>query len=723
MVQANLRQRLTRSGARRSGDDYQDLVAAECMLRVLRHPSRYRWVKLEAREAGKLDDVLILRRDGVVEAVQVKFSTDALRPGDPWTWDKLLGHSEGRDSLIQDWHQSVKSLDDRYGATEPRLVSNRSAGEEIVLTASGYVDTDHTESSILAEIQSQLGEEADDFLERFLFDIDREDLQDLNERLLLNFQELGLPEEKWLSLKDSIRSWIRGRGIPASGAILIEDIRSACGWRQLSQLPQNLEVPEDYTLPNPEFHDSFLDRITQGGGSIIVLTAGPGVGKSTYLSHLVEELGKMEQPVIRHHYSLQLGRDRSERLDANRVSESLMADISTKSPSSLGELGYRNPQPDALGIWLSEVGQRLAAIGSRLTVVIDGLDHVWREKQSRDELSKLFEQLIPVPQGIVLVVGTQPVSDQQLPRALLIESPREQWTELPRLDKQAMSDWLEHHTDLMPSNWGQDAVGWQRSRLASSLHVRTGGHALLNRYIVERIASAGEPLTADAVEAIPESPSDTVGQYYRALWVGLPRHSKDVLFLFAVAKFSWPEGSIYECLQFAGYDQASSAAGLASVQHLLGRDALGLSPFHSSILLYSKEQPEFSDREAALRRATITWLESQGPEYLRRSHLWLLQREAGDPSQLLWGTNRRWAVEAIAAGHPPAEVGIVLQEAAWEAINQADYRTYVDRGIMADALGVSAYLDDTLPWLFGAQLSLGTDEYLESPSDRQNRGT
>ena len=265
----------------------------------------------------------------------------------------------------------------------------------------------------------------------------------------------------------------------------------------------------------------------------------------------------------------------------------------------------------------------------------------------------------------------------------------------------------------MPSNWGQETVRLQLSQIALSLHERTGGHPLLNRYIVERIAGTNEPLTAHAVDSIPEAASDTVGKYYRALWVGLPRSSKDVLFLFAIADFPWPEGSIYDCLQLAGYDQESSATGFASVLHLLGSDALGWSPFHSSILLYSREQPEFSTRESTLRRATINWLESQAPEYLRRSHLWLLQRKAGDPSHLLLGTDRRWAVEAIAAGHPPTEVSIVLQEASWEAIEQADYRTYVDRGVLADALGINAYLDDTLPWLFGAQLSLGTDEYLE----------
>ena len=94
--EGGMRQRRTRTGARRSGDDYQDLVAAKALLRILKHPSRYLWVKFEDREAGTLDDVLVLRTDDVVEASQVKFSTDALRPGDPLTWEKLLRQPEGK---------------------------------------------------------------------------------------------------------------------------------------------------------------------------------------------------------------------------------------------------------------------------------------------------------------------------------------------------------------------------------------------------------------------------------------------------------------------------------------------------------------------------------------------------------------------------------------------------------------------------------------------------
>lgn len=55
--------RFTRSGIRRSGDDYQDLCALELLVEMLEHPKRYQWIKVEADEAGVLDDVLALRED------------------------------------------------------------------------------------------------------------------------------------------------------------------------------------------------------------------------------------------------------------------------------------------------------------------------------------------------------------------------------------------------------------------------------------------------------------------------------------------------------------------------------------------------------------------------------------------------------------------------------------------------------------------------------------
>ena len=713
----------TRTATRRSGDDYQDLVAAKTMLNFLKNPSLYQWIKLEAREAGKLDDIVALRVDGTVEATQVKFSTDVLRSSDPLTWKNLLhrGNQEKSPPLIEQWWNSVVALDKEYGRTEPRLFSNRKAGDDLFLTATGRIDVYKTSTDVLEKIKALFGADADDFIERFRFEVNEQGLSDLEERLQREFQSLGLPDANWLGFINAIRSWIRCETLPPSGEIRITNLRLACGWTQLSPLNQDLEVPADYVLADKDSHSVLLQRVLDGNEHVIVLTAGPGIGKSTYLSYLVDSLRRSDCPVVRHHYSLGPGRDRLERSETHRVAESLMADLQTELRAYLPSLDTQNPNPAKdLRRWLIEIGQRLSADGKHLVVVVDGLDHVWRATDSRNELTKLFDHFLPTPPGVVLVVGTQPVQDKQLPASLIHHAPRKKWIELPPFDKSAVREWVDHHHNLMPSTWFSGNQEWHLVRLAESLHLRTGGHPLLIRYIVERIAGAGKHLTSYEVEAIPEPPASSVEEYYRSLWTNLPIEAKEVMLLFAIAKFSWPFSGLYETLQMAGFDQASGAAGVEAVRHLLRKNRLGWQPFHNSVLIFALEQLEFESRRDALRQVVVTWLEKMAPAYLRRSHLWLLQREMGDPNPLMAGTDRQWVVKAIAAGDSLTGIENMLQAAAYESIRARDFPNYVDRGILADVVehAVSSQYD-ALRWIFEAQLSLeGGQELAERQSTR-----
>ena len=185
------------------------------------------------------------------------------------------------------------------------------------------------------------------------------------------------------------------------------------------------------------------------------------------------------------------------------------------------------------------------------------------------------------------------------------------------------------------------------------------------------------------------------------------------MFLFAIARFRWPLSGLHETLRIAGYDQANGAAGVEAVQHLSWNNRMGWQPFHNSVLLFALEQPEFESRRDALRQATITWLEEKAPAYLRRSHLWLLQREAGDPNPLMEGTDRQWVVEAIADGNSLTEIGTMLQAAAYESIKAQDFPKYVDRGILADVVEHTVPIQyDALRWIFEAQLSMEGGEEL-----------
>lgn len=440
--------RFTRTGIRRSGDDYQDLCALELLIEMLEHPKRFRWAKVEADEAGVLDDVLALREDGTYVARQVKYAGHPDEDSDPWTWDRFLQarelHGKASASLLLRWFRSWRKISGLGRIADASLESNRRAGDGIreILHPDGTVPFDHIPEGTSSEIVRQFGDESEAraFFSEFKFRVDRADLDVLDGGLSRRFYTLGGTDEGWLSLKDQLRLWVRERHQPSSdGSITLADVRAAAKWYRLATLPQDLAVPEDYILPSKAFHDDFLLAVLRRRYGCLVLAAPPALGKSTYLSYLVSALQRAGVPVVRHHYLLRVGDRTRGRLDYRRVAESLMGDLSAAYPDALGDLGTKNPDPDQLGDWIEKAGAHFMAQGTVLVVVIDGLDHVWRERRSRDELNRLFEHLIPVPNGVVLVVGTQPVDDALLPRRLLSECPRERWIRLEALDRDAVA--------------------------------------------------------------------------------------------------------------------------------------------------------------------------------------------------------------------------------------------------------------------------------------------
>ena len=104
----------TRSGVRRSGDDYRDLVAPELLLDMLEHPERFAWAEVEADDWGALDDVVVQRMDGCYLGRQVKFSAHPEEEDDPWTWDSLPKQEAGKRgplrSLLQKWAKGYSEL-------------------------------------------------------------------------------------------------------------------------------------------------------------------------------------------------------------------------------------------------------------------------------------------------------------------------------------------------------------------------------------------------------------------------------------------------------------------------------------------------------------------------------------------------------------------------------------------------------------------------------------
>ena len=593
------RGRFTRSGIRRSGDDYQDLCALELLVEMLEHPKRYQWAKVEADDVGVLDDIVALREDQSYVARQVKYAGHPEEDSDAWTWDKLLVEPDrngknGR-SLLFRWFRSWQQLRARGTVVEASLDSNRRAGEGLreIIGPNGVVPFDSIPQEIRTEILRQFADEgsARAFFSEFKFRVDKPELGVLNDGLSQRFFALGGTREGWLSLKDQLRLWVRERyEPPPDGSITVAAVRTAADWYRLTSLPEDFEVPEDYILPSKSFHDDFFRSVVQRIRSCQVLTAPPALGKSTYLSYLVGQLQEAQIPVVRHHYSLGVGDRSYGRIDHNSIAESLMNNLLMLYPEAIGSLGSKNPNPEDLGAWLAAAGAHFFVQGKPLVAVIDGLDHVWRERDSREELIRLFEHLLPAPDGVVIVVGTQSVDEDQLPPSLLRECPRDQWIQLESFDRNAVAAWLEKHEkelDLPP-----DAVARRNvlNELATAFYAKTNGHPLYLRFILRSLLDKGQGVSTPAIADLPGAPSKDIMAYYSALWGAIREQGRGILHLLACTNFPWPSSGVAEALDPGGTDVITVNSAFRQIRHLLTNTPLGLRPFHPSLFVFVRSQ-------------------------------------------------------------------------------------------------------------------------------------
>lgn len=718
--------RYTRTGVRRSGDDYQDIVALDLIIEMLEHPTRYQWIRVEADEVGFLDDVVALRADGSFVVKQVKFSAHPEQDDDAWSWERLLEQKEDKKkkklpSLLEKWVTSLEKLSEQQPVYEASLISNRRVNTQIrsVLSPDGIVNFVQVDNSIRESIIQQIGDEtkARNFFSNFHFYSDRSSLEIFEESLRIRFYRLGGDDKGWLNLKDELRSWVRNRNQPSpDGAITLPVVRNAALWYQLQSLPQNFEIPQDYVLPSVDFHNSLTQNILSLQQGCVVVSASPGVGKSTYLSYLFEYLSAEEIPVIRHHYFLSLSDRTVGRLDHTRIAESLMSDIQRNFPDTLGEREKKNPHFRELGEWINACGQYFLAQEKNFVIIIDGLDHVWRDQQSVEELDKLFEYLLPTPQGVVIVIGTQPVDNAQLPSRLSGAAPREQWYKLPFLDLNAVENWIQKHAHELDLPEVENSYNYFAETLAKAFFNRSQGHPLHLRYTLKALQEQNLPVTVENIESLPGCPHQDITIYYEELWNRLPSEAHTILRLFAVCNFPWPPKEIVQCCSPQALNLVQINDALRQTKHLLVQDSLGLRPFHSSLLVFIAGQYDYEMYSPIMKQLALNWLRTKAPEYWKWAYEWLLEAELDNEQLLIDGPSRQWLIEALVKGYPYEQVEEILDRSAWLSLQQRNLTRYVEVALLRDYFSYATTLNrlDILDSLLYPQLFVEDDSFLRS---------
>lgn len=716
--------RITRVGAQRLGHDYQDLVALDVLVDWLGHSDRYQWIKVEADEAGYLDDVIALRSDNRLIVKQVKFSNHPDAYNDSLTWNDLLQKASERSaSLLEKWSRSLKELLRSWEIEEASLVTNRRPSAELeqaLRSNEQIIDFDAIEpNEVKNDIINQLGTElhAREFFQLFRFRLNQPNLSEREDALRRRFiNELKGTESGWQSLRERLRSWVAFKDRPRTdGFIYLEDIRAAALWNILDELPQEFQLPDDYIVPSKDFHREVLDKVLEQDTKCLVITANPGVGKSSYCSYLYQQLRNDKHFVIRHHYYLSTSdRYGSPRLEFERAASSLLHDLIREHKDSLGAQADTNPSPGELRKYLEISGLHYSKRSEKLIVIVDGLDHVWRERDSIEELRRLLDQLLPVPGGITVLMALQPVDDSLLPTSLLRNAPRKQWLSLNTLNAEDVDKWFEHHIHQLPHFNGEVPDHLFRE-ISDAFFQQSIGHPLYLQYALRALSLDSEPITTERILNLPGCPHEDINQYYGELWRRLNESSRAILHLFATCPFFWPEHGILDCLRRQGVSQPESVMALKQVEHLLKREPLGWQPFHSSLLVFVRNLPEHQQYDAQQTQVVLGWLDSSAPEYLKWGHRWLLQAKIGDTSNLTSRTTREWAVDAFAKRRSRQAIADILTMSLQYAVKEGKLARAFEVGLLYDHSFFHNNYDfdrEVYEILLFPQLVLKDDDYL-----------
>lgn len=656
-----------RSGALRGGFEYQDLVAVEILIRFLRNRDFYEWVQVEAEDKAyqAIDDVVACRKDGQLELTQVKFTPDPLNSDNSLSWEWLTRKKPRGTSFLQKWAKTVLGRKRDGTLARAMLKTDRVPDPEFEKCLDEHrVDYRQLTSETKAIVDGQLGseEKATAFFETFEFLHSRKRYDDY-EQSLQSELEHDTDKHGWAYFRQEVRHWAMRKNAPGpDGKIRHFHLMEVFAPDRPVALRQDFAVPPGYKVPENAFHQEFIDEAANTDG-ITVLWGPPGRGKSTYLSHCVSELAALEDIVcIRHHYFLRLDERGDGRFSYFAIERSLIR--------QMDDAGLPGTSPrDGLAKALEAAASELRQSARRLVVVIDGLDHVWRDTRDLAQLELLFEALLPLPEGVRLLVGTQKVEDEHLPTKLLKALPKDRWTELPTMSVTAVREWLASRAAggrvRVPAHRVK-TEGEVIDELGSALHSISAGLPLHLVYSLEALLKSGEPLTADAVLQLPACPSGEIEDYYESLWVGLSAGAKRALHLLAGLKFSPPSFGLGRCLT----SDVVWWKVLEEVGHMLDCREASVVPFHGSLFAFLRRRPDHRQAFLSLAAKVLRWLEEDAPAYWRHAWLWVMRADLGDTSDLVQGPSRDWAIEWFASGYPVDQLVYMLnqaEEAALEA--------------------------------------------------------
>lgn len=718
-------ERVKASATPYAGYRYQTLFGVHLLVDWLEAPASYVRMRFECDDKSigpqGLDDIVAERSDGSFDYYQVKYTPPEAASGCVLTWDWLLNPSSGGEkpkSFIQKWAKALKAISaDCLGTAS--LVTNRTPDREVEDCLRGpHLDFDLAPSTVQERLKVQLGGDAAAraFLQSLQIRHSQHAFLRLEAKISDRLGTLGFQAGGIARLLGKASDWANFKeDPPPDGWIKLEVIRGELSLALPSPISQDFVVPEGYEPPNRVFHNELVETIRSSSGGLVTLVGPPGRGKSTYISFLCEQLAKAKIAVARHHYFLSVHDHSGDRLTPTHVARSLLSQVRLVADGKLqGDINV--DKVEDLADVLRRCGMVYEAERQPFVVVIDGLDHVWRDNRGDVRpLDELFRQLLPLPENVFLLVGSQPVADDRMPARLIAACPREHWRELPPMSGDAVHGYVMRQVQAGRWKSRSRLEEAEFARCSAVLHERTHGHPLHVIYSVEALLNKTSSPTEYEVRELPDCPGDDIRMYYRTLWQRLSYAQRDVLHLMSTFSFRWPE-SAFEDISL-GHDPGLLT--LDGVRHLLFDSGLGLQPFHESLIVFIKEEGEHCSRVEKLRPRVEEWLRTLAPARLRNTWHWLIVAEMGDTEPLRQGLSRNWLLDRLTEGYPVDALVRLLTRAEEIAFAELAFgEAYRHRALKMRLLeGPQYQVDDAsrlqrASWVVSSDTTLSQDSFV-----------
>ena len=666
-----------KTGLLRAGFQYQDLVAIEILLDFYRDHSLYLWVELESEDHSfrSIEDIVACRPDGLYELIQVKFTADPDASANSLSWDWLTANSyvgspsqqvSKRTSLLQKWaHTTLFHIANGTLASAALKTDRIPNSEFSACLEDRKINYKLLSPEMKERIVEHIGspEKVQAFFEVFEFIHSQPRLDDFEERLQSRLSA-DTDEGGWALFRQQVQQWSTRKGQPPpDGKINYIHLRQAFSGKRSKPLPQDFFVPESYSVPDVQFDKAFASEALNSDG-ITVLWGPPGRGKSTYLSHIASHVDPKDAVCIRHHYFLSLNDPSEGRFNFHSITHSLK-----------NQLQRGIPEFDASKLSIAEAIREASKLiekeQRRLIVIIDGLDHVWRDHRDHEDMEMLFEALLPQAANVRIIIGTQKISKAHLPQRLLNALPQKDWTELPLMSRESVYNWLSSQDEDGRLNLFEDEKQNRAQSVravSDALHTVSGGLPLHLIYSFEALARSGKQITVDDVMSLPDCPTGDIRDYYRSMWERIGEKARSILHVLAGLEFGLPSFGLSQCFG----NGRESLEALAEINHLLYFRELEVKPFHGSLFAFIRDLTEHKQIFVANAEEVIEWLETDAPEYWRWAWLSVTRSQLGDHTGLLAEPSRKWAIQSLVNGYPIEQLINILDRAEHVALDRVD---------------------------------------------------